>query len=179
MLQVNNIPTAEILAESNERDTIPTAESILDIGITNDMNKCYLLSRTLRCCVWVECLLSILAAFNNLYLTIPIVFSYLGYVAAQNFNKHMVILYFMYLTANNAYRLYLFFHFFLPLTQKERHRHAFMFMFVIVCGLMEILTSYVCHLFYKAIKQLLPEDIECMRLLEDHELNEASINNSS
>ena len=177
----DNIPTAEIQEYINQQEptSIPTAESILDIGITDDMNKCYRLSRTLRCCVWVECLLAMLAAFSNLYLTIPLLLAYLGYIGARNFNKNMVVLYFLYLTANNAYRFYIFLHFFLPLTQKERNTHVLSFMLVIICSLMDFLASYVCYKFYKAIKQLPAEDLEFLILLEDHELHQASMNNSS
>jgi len=174
----DNIPTAEMLDESHERSSIPTAE-MADIGITDDMKKCYLLSRTLRCCVWVECLLAMLAAFSNLYLTIPLLLAYLGYVGAQNFNKNMVVLYFLYLTVNNAYRFYIFLQFFLPLTQKERNTHALSFMLVIICGLMDFIASYVCYIFYKSIKRLPAEDLEFIKLLEDHELRQASMNNSS
>jgi hypothetical protein len=184
METIDNIPTAEILEGSHDHHTIPTAEtadidSILDIGITDDMKQCYVLSRTLRCCVWLECLLAMLAAFSNLYLTIPLLLAYLGYIGARNFNKNMVILYFIYLTANNACRFYIFFHFFLPLTPKERHTHVFSFMLVIICGIMDLITSYVCYLFYKAIKQLPAEDLEFIKLIEDHELRQASMNNSS
>jgi len=174
----DNIPTAEMLDESHERSSIPTAE-MADIGITDDMNKCYLLSRTLRCCVWMECLLAMLAAFSNLYLTIPLLLAYLGYIGARNFNKNMVVLYFLYLIVNNAYRFYIFLHFFLPLTQKERNTHVLSFMLVIICSLMDFLASYVCYKFYKAIKQLPAEDLEFIKLLEDHELRQESMNNSS
>ena len=91
----------------------------------------------------------------------------------------MVILYFIYLTANNTYRFYIFLHFFLPLTQKERNTHALSFMLVIICSLMDFLASYVCYKFYKAIKQLPTEDLEFIKLLEDHELRQESMNNSS
>ena len=180
MTNTDNIPTAEILEYINQQEpaSIPTAE-MADMGITDDMNKCYLLSRTLRCCVWMECLLAMIAAFSNLYLTIPLLLAYLGYIGARNFNKNMVILYFIYLTANNAYRCYIFFHFFLPLTPRERDIHVLSFMIVIICGMMDLLASFVCYNFYKAIHHLPTEDLEFIKLLEDHEFRQASMNNSS
>ena len=91
----------------------------------------------------------------------------------------MVFLYFIYLTANNAYRFYIFLDFFLPLTPKERDTHVLSFMLVIICGIMDFLASYVCYKFYKALKQLPAEDLEFIKMLEDHELRQASMNNSS
>ena len=185
MTDGDDIPTAaEVFDNHHERESIPTAqmaevEPIMDIEITEDMKKCYVLSNSLKCFSWCECLLSILFTFSNAYLAIPLLFVYLGYIGAKNFNKNLVALYFIYLTANNATRIYLFFHFFLPLAHKQRETHILSFLLVILCGMVEILASYVSYLFYNSIRRLPAEDLEFIKLLEDYELRQASINNSS
>ena len=188
MEPIDNIPTAEILEESHDHRSIPTAETadvepMIDeidaIDITDNMKQCYMLSYSLRGCVWCECLLAILASFSNIYLAIPLFLAYFGYIGAKNFNKNLVIFYFIYLTATNACRFYIFLHFFLPLTPEERDARVLSFILVIICAMMDIITSYITYLFYNSMKRLPAEDLEFIKLLEDHDLRQASMNNSS
>jgi len=182
MVDRNDIPTAtEVINHPYiSEESIPTAppltddnDSITDIVLTDEMKLCYMLSNSLKCCMWCECLLAMIFTFSNVYMTIPLLFAYLGYIGTKNFNKNIIILYFIYLTTNNTLRIYFFLHYFLPLSQKERDIHILSFILVIICCVMEIFTSYVSYLFYHSIRQLPSEDLEFLKLLDDRELRQA------
>ena len=169
-----NIPTAETI------DSIPTApivdmiDPLLGIEITEDMKKCYKLSNSIKYLSWIECILSMLFTFSNGYFAIPLFLMYFGYIGAKNFNQNLIGLYFIYLTAINAARLYFFLHFFTQLSYQEREVNIMRLMLVIVCSMMDFFVSYVTYLFYKSMKKLPAANLEIIRLLDQELINNSS-----
>ena len=172
----DSIPIAEIPENPYNEASVPTAPiaqyNMDDLSRERykAVKNCYGLSIAVKHMAWIEGLIATLYAFGDLYFAIPLFLTYMGYIGAKNFNKNLIVMYFIYLISINGLRLFVFFNFFLPLSSPERKTHALQFMLVMLCSFMEILVTYMTYLFYKSMGTLSVQELEMLKLLNYDDL---------
>ena len=74
-------------------------------GVTDNMLECYGLARTVKLLTIFDIFVSLFYLFYNPYFLIPMVFAFIGYKGASDFNINQIQCYFLFIICFNIFRL--------------------------------------------------------------------------
>ena len=150
---------------------IPTAHAVEDIergpmDITDNMKTCYSLSITVKWLTFIDFIFSILYAFGNLYFSIPLLMSAIGYIGARKFYKKYILCYYLYIIIINIIRCIVFMNFFYGLPEDTENIYLFDYTLVVLCTILEFWIAHIIYKFYRFLVLLSDSEIIYLRMIE-------------
>ena len=134
-----------------------------DEEVSIDVIKCYSISITLRCLIYVDFIFSCLFAFGNIFFSVFLFFPICGYLGVKKWNYNLIIYYFIAISVVNVLRLDMFLHFYFNSTEDTQNLYALNFIFCIICTFIEIWCARISYRYSKFLLRLSDDELLYLR----------------
>ena len=158
-------PDAETPPSGTVLTTIVLEDNMLnDNGITDNMLECYGLSKTIKLLAIIDIFFSFFYLFYNPYLIIPLLFNFIGYKGAKDFDYNKIQCYLIFLILYNLLRIssWCFY-----IYNNENYNEIFLgTFFVLLCFFIEVWIIRVVYRLKQCLYQLSNVQLDIIKHLK-------------
>jgi|SaaInlStandDraft_2_1057019.scaffolds.fasta_scaffold103973_2 hypothetical protein len=132
-----------------------------DNGITDTMLECYGLSKTVKLLTFIDIFFSMFYLFYNPYFLIPLVFAFIGYAGAKDFDSNKVNCYLLFIALFNFFRI-LSWGFYIY-NNDDYNNIILGSFFVFICFVIELWLVRIVYRFLKCLNKLSNIQLDIIR----------------